>query len=79
MKGNPLRSWLMEQPRSVTMASVARDLVLDRSYVSDLMSESNTMMPSLIVAMKIEKRTKGEVTAKMFHDFVLANREAEAA
>jgi hypothetical protein len=74
MKGNPFRAWLMEQPRAVTMASLARDLGLDPSYISDLMSETNTMMPSLIVAMKIEKRTKGEVTAKKLHDFTMANR-----
>jgi hypothetical protein len=77
MKGNPFRAWLMEQPRAVTMASLARDLSLDPSYVSDLMSETNTMMPSLIVAMKIEKRTKGEVTARKLHDFAMLNRVNE--
>lgn len=71
---NPFRAWLMTQHYPVNMASVARDLGLDPSYVSDLMSETSTMMPSLPVALRIEKRTKNKVTPRKLHDFVMRNR-----
>lgn len=76
---NPFRAWLMAQPRQVTMASLAKDINVDPSYVSDLMSENCTLMPSLIVAAKIERRTNGKVKAVALHDFALANRQKEAA
>ena len=76
---NPFYAWLMEQPRAVSKASLARDLGLDRSYITGLMAEDNVMMPSLPVALKIERRTKGKVTARKLHDFAMSNRGAEAA
>lgn len=75
---NPFRAWLMTQPRTVTMASLARDLGVDPSYVSDLMSEKNKLMPSLPVAIAIEVRTDGKVKAKAIHDFAMRNRAVEA-
>jgi DNA-binding transcriptional regulator YdaS (Cro superfamily) len=71
---NPFRAWLMTQHYPVNMASVAGDLNLDPSYVSDLMNEACTMMPSLPVALRIERRTKGKVTPRKMHDFVQRNR-----
>lgn len=76
---NPFRAWLMTQPRQVTMASLARDIGVDPSYVSDLMAENCTLMPSLPVSAKIERRTHGKVKAVAMYDFVMGNRESEAA
>lgn len=75
---NPFRAWLELQPRDVTMASLARDLGVDPSYISDLMSEKNKLMPSLPVAIGIENRTEGKVKAKAIHDFAMRNRAVEA-
>lgn len=79
MTTNPFRAWLMTQPRSVTMASLARELEVDPSYVSDLMSEKNTLMPSLPVAIKILRRTSGKVKPEQIYDFAVGNREQAAA
>lgn len=78
MSTNPFRAWLMKEPRTVTMASLAREFGVDPSYISDLMSEKNTLMPSLPVAIAIERRTGGKVGARQMHDFVAANRAAQA-
>jgi len=77
---NPFRRWLETQPREVTQTSVAKEIGVDRSYVSDLMSEASTIYPSLQLAFRIEQVTKGKVTARMLHDFAASNRaEREAA
>jgi DNA-binding transcriptional regulator YdaS (Cro superfamily) len=71
---NPFRAWLLEQPRAVNMRTLAEDIGVDASYVSDLMDEKSVVMPSLVVAFAIEKRTKGKVTARQLHDFAMQNR-----
>jgi transcriptional regulator with XRE-family HTH domain len=77
---NPFRRWLETQPRDVTQTSIAKQLGVDRSYVSDLMSESSVIFPSLQLAFRIEQLTKAKVTAKALHDFAASNRtEAEEA
>lgn len=79
MQSNPFRAWLMTQPRAVNMATVARDIGVDASYVRALMDEKNVVMPSLVVAFAIEKRTKGAVTPRQMHDFAMRNRQQVAA
>lgn len=75
---NPFRRWLNNEPRVVTMASLSRDLGVDPSYISDLMAENNTLMPSLTVAVAIERRTEGAVSTLDIHDFVFQNRKQAA-
>lgn len=79
MSRNPLRAWLEKQPREVTMASIARYLNVDPSYVSDMMREASTVLPSLTIAVAIERRTKGKVKPHQIYDFAVSNREKEAA
>jgi len=79
---NPLRKWLLTQPREVNQSSIARTLGIDRSYASDLFAERCRVFPSLRLAFRIEAMTGGRVTARMLHDFIAKNRlteEAEAA
>jgi len=76
---NPFRKWLETQPRDITQTSLAKQLGVDRSYVSDLMSETSSIFPSLQLAFKIEQLTKGKVTAKQLHDFAVTNKTQEAA
>ena len=71
---NPFRRWLETQPRSVTQTSIAKDLEVDRSYISDLMNDESTIFPSLQLAFRIEQLTKARVTARAMHDFALSNR-----
>jgi transcriptional regulator with XRE-family HTH domain len=79
---NPFRRWLETQPRHITQTSIAKQLGVDRSYISDLMSEGSVIFPSLQLAFRIEKltgETGRKVTAKDLHDFAVENRAAEAA
>ena len=71
---NPFRKWLETQPRDVTQTSIAKQVGVDRSYISDLMSEGSMIFPSLQLAFRIELLTKGRVTARMLHDFAAHNR-----
>jgi transcriptional regulator with XRE-family HTH domain len=75
---NPFRRWLETQPRDVTQTSIAKLVCVDRSYISDLMSETSAIYPSLQLAFRIEQVTKGKVTARMLHDFAASNRAAES-
>jgi len=76
---NPFRRWLETQPRAVTQISIAKQVGVDRSYISDLMSENSLIFPSLQLAFRIELLTKGRVTARMLHDFAAHNRSQEGA
>ena len=71
---NPFRRWLETQPRDVTQTSIAKLVGVDRSYISDLMSEGSVIYPSLQLAFRIEQLTKGKVSAKQLHDFAAHNR-----
>ena len=75
---NPFRRWLETQPRAVTQTSIAAELGVDRSYISDLMSDASVIFPSLQLAYKIEKLTNGKVTMKALHDFAVENRTAKS-
>lgn len=72
---NPFRQWLETQPRDITQTSIAKLIEVDRSYVSDLMSEASVIFPSLQLAFRIEKLTNGRVTAKRLHDFAADNKK----
>ena len=74
---NPFRKWLETQPRDITQTSIAKLVGVDRSYISDLMSEMSVIYPSLQLAFRIEQLTKGKVTARMLHDFAAHNRSEE--
>jgi len=76
---NPFRKWLETQPRAVTQTSLASQLNVDRSYISDLMSDASIIFPSLQLAYRIEVLTKGKVTMKAMHDFAQENRAAREA
>ena len=76
---NPFRRWLETQPRDVTQTSIAKLIGVDRSYVSDLMSEQCVIFPSLQLAFRIQQMTKGKVTAKDLHDFASSNKTEQAA
>jgi len=76
---NPFRKWLETQPRDITQTSIAKLVGVDRSYISDLMSEGSVIFPSLQLAFRIEQLTKGKVTARQLHDFAAHNRGQEGA
>lgn len=76
---NPFRRWLETQPRAVTQTSIAQAIGVDRSYISDLMSDNSIIFPSLQLAYKIEVLTKGKVTMKMLHDYAAENRRMREA
>ena len=67
---NPFRKWLETQPRDITQTSIAKLVGVDRSYISDLMSETSVIYPSLQLAFRIEQ-------ARMLHDFAAHNRSEE--
>ena len=71
---NPFRRWLETQPRDITQTSIAKQVGVDRSYISDLMSETSVIFPSLQLAFRIELLTKGKVSTRMLHDFAAHNR-----
>ena len=58
---NPFLQWYETQPLTVTQASLARDLGASRTWVTGLMSPVPPAMPSLRLAMAIERRTGGVV------------------
>ena len=75
---NPLRRWLHSQPLSVTQTTIARDLGIARSTLSEYMRENNAKTPSLKLAVRIERLTQGAVTAYDFADHAASNREVAA-
>lgn len=78
--GNPFRRWFNNQPLAeVTQYTLAKDLGVDQSYVSDLMSERNTTLPSLSVAVRIEDATGGRVKPRDIYHFAMENRAAKEA
>ena len=76
MAENKFREWVQDQPRAVTHRIIAKEIGVDPSYVSDLTNPNNKIMPSLQVAVKISRLTKGRVTPEDMHDLVMANRGA---
>lgn len=76
---NPFAAWFHKQSYHVTQTELAKELHIDRTYVTVLMRETNDIMPSLPVALAIEKLTGGAVTPRIMHDFVASNRSAKVA